>query len=134
MVLAWFHTLVEKDIGKTRELTQRAEQAARQVYPTDLEIIDIIHIPTANCFYYHDDFPSAAGKIEEAVEICRKYPDNIPYIDKQAELLIFLLDIYRDMNDKTKCRKLIAEINYINEKFKDQGVFREVPTDILDQL
>ncbi|MBP3798241.1 MAG: serine/threonine protein kinase [Ruminococcus sp.] len=134
MVAAWYYTLAQPDTRKTRALTEQAEESARQVFPTDLEIIDIIHIPTANCFYYHDDFPSAADKIEEAVEICRKYPDTIPYIDKQAELLNILLDIYLAIEDKAKCRQLIAEIDHINETYKEQGICREVSPEIRKQI
>ncbi|MBR3917888.1 MAG: hypothetical protein IKJ59_04035 [Clostridia bacterium] len=99
-----------------------------------MEIIDIIHIPTANCFYYHNDFRLSADKIEEAVEICRNYPDMMPYIDKQAELLNILLDIYLAMDDKAKCRKLIAEIDQLNKTYKERGVCREVSPDIRNQL
>ena len=134
MVAAWYYTLAQPDIEETRALTEQAEKIARQVFPTDLELIDIIHIPTANCFYYHNDFRSAANKIEEAVKICRRYSDTIPYIDKQAELLNILLDIYLAMNDKAKCRKLIAEIDQLNAAYKEQGVCREVSPDKRNQL
>lgn len=130
MVAAWYSTLAQPDTQKTRALTEQAEEIARQVFPTDLERIDIVHIPTANCFYYHNDFRSAADKIEEAMEICRKYPDTMPYIDKQAELLNILLDIYLAMDDKARCRKLITEIDQLNETYKEQGVCREVSPDI----
>ena len=134
MVAAWYYTLAVPDIEETRRLTEQAEGIARQVFPTDLEMIDIIHIPTANCFYYHNDLRSAADKIEEAVAICKAYPDMLPYIDKQAELLNILLDIYSAMENKAKCRELIAEIDCINEEYKEQGVYREVSPDIRKQL
>ena len=134
MVAAWYYTLAVPDIEETRRLTEQAEEIARQVFPTDLELIDIIHIPTANCYFYHNDYRSAADKIEEAVEICRKYPDMIPYIDKQAELLNILLDIYMEMQDTARCRELIAEIDRINETYKEQGVCREVSPDKRNQL
>ncbi|MBQ8978981.1 MAG: serine/threonine protein kinase, partial [Oscillospiraceae bacterium] len=134
MTLAWYFTLAQPEITKTRELTEQAERIARQVFPTDLELIDIIHIPTANCFFYHGDYRSAAEKIEEAVEICRHHPDMIPYTDKQAELLNILLDICMEMRDTAKCRELIAEIDRINEAYKGQGVCREVSPDIRSSI
>ena len=133
MVSAWYYTLAMPDIAKTRALTEQAERIARQVFPTDLEIIDIIHIPTANCYFYHNDFRLAADKIEESVEICKGYPDMLPYIDKQAELLNILLDIYMEMQDMRKCRELIAEIDHINETYKEQGVCREVSPEIREK-
>lgn len=134
MVSAWYYTLAQPDIEETRALTEQAEEVARQVFPTDLELIDIIHIPTANCFYYHNDFRSSANKIEEAVEICRKYPDTIPYIDKQAELMNILLDIYLAIDDKAKCHELIVEIDQLNATYKEHGVCLEVSPDIRNQL
>ena len=134
MVAAWYYTLASPDIEKTRALTEQAERIARQVFPTDLELIDIIHIPTANCYFYHNDYRSAADKIEEAVEICKKYPNMIPYIDKEAELLNILLDIYTEMQDTARCRELIAEIDHINETYKEQGVCREVSPDKRNQI
>ena len=134
MVAAWYYTFAQPDMDKTRALTKQAEKIARQVFATDLEIIDIIHIPTANCFYYHNDLRSAAEKIEEAVAICGKYPDSIPYIDKRAELLNDLLDICLSMDDKTRCHKLIAEIDRLNEAYREQGVCREVSPEIRRRL
>jgi hypothetical protein len=58
----------------------------------------------------------------------------IPYIDKQAELLNILLDIYTEMGDRAKCRALIAEIDRINETYREQGVCREVSPDKRNQL
>lgn len=130
MVLADYYSLAEPDIENTRALTEQAERIARQVFPTDLEIIDIIHIPTANCYFYLNDMHSAVDKLEEAVEICRKYPDMLPYIDKQAELLNCLLDVYAAQNDWQKCRALISEIDRINETYREQGIFREVSPEI----
>ena len=77
-------------------------------------------------YFYLNDFRSAADKLEEAAEICKGYPDMLPYIDKYAELLNCLLDVYAAQDDWQKCRALIAEIDRINEKYREQGIFREV--------
>ena len=115
MVSAWYYTLVKPDIKKTKSFTGRAEKIAEKIFPTDLEIIDIIHIPTANCYYYHNDLRSAAEKTENALEICRRHTDMFPYIKKQAELLNILLDIYLAIGNKEKCRELKSEADRINE-------------------
>ncbi len=133
MVSAWYYTLAKPDIDKVTALTGQAERIARQVFSTGLELIDIIHIPTANCFYYLNELQMSAGKIEEAVRICEKYPDMLPYINKRAELLRCLLDIYFAMNDKQKCRELIAEIDDINETYKEQGIRREISPEIREE-
>lgn len=133
MVTAWYFTLCEPDRGQTGLYTEQAAAIAVQVFPTELEIIDIIHIPTANCRLYHGDLQAAAAKLEEAVTICKKHPGLLPYIDKQAELLNCLLDVYVELQDFVKCRALIAEIDRINEAYREQGVFREVTPELREK-
>ena len=134
MVSAWYFTLAEPDLYETKAFTERAEAIARQVFPTGLELIDIIHIPAANCYYYHGELQMSAAKLEEAVEICGKYPDMLPYIDKRAELLGCLMDVYLAMGNKAKCRELLAETDRINERYKEQGICREVPPEKREQI
>ncbi len=130
MVSAWYSTLVVPDAKRTKVFVKRAAEIAADAFPTDLEIIDIIHIPTANCWFYHNDMDAAIAKLDEAVTICDKYPDKLPYIDKKCELLRCLLDVYYELHDMNKCRELIAEIDMINDKYREQGVFREVDEEI----
>ncbi len=134
MVSAWYATLVEPDFAETVALIQQAETIAKQVFPTELEWIDIIYIPAANCFYYHEAFEQAAEKIQEAMQLCRKYPESLPYIDKYIELQLILLDIYSALQDKPTCRKLIAEIDRLNETYRKQGIFREIPPEVRKQF
>ncbi len=134
MVRAWYYTLAEPDLEQTRALTKQAELIAKQVFPTDLEIIDIIHIPTANCYFYHNESQAAAEILQKAADICAAHEDPLPYIDKRAELLNCQLDVYIEMQDTEKCRELIAEIDSINEKYRDEGVFREINPEIRKSL
>ena len=130
MTKAWYYTQVSPNPELTKDMTEKAAEIAAKVFPTDLEIIDIIYIPTANCWFYHNDMDAAAVKLNEAIAICEKYPDKLPYIDKKCELLRCLLDIYYGLQDMPKCRELIAKIDGINEKYREQGVFREVNEEI----
>lgn len=134
MVKAWYHTLVEPDLAETSQLTELAIRTAKQTFQTELEIIDIVYIPTANCFYYHDELGMAAEKLEEAVAICKQNAESFPYVDKQAELLNCMLDVYYAMGDKQKCRELIAEIDDINEKYSEQGICRTVSAELRKEI
>lgn len=135
MVSAMYYTLAEPDISKTTELTQQAARIAKRVFKTELEIIDIIYIPTANCYFYHNEPQLAAQKLEEAIEICKQNSELLPYVDKQAELLNCLLDVaYRAMEDEQRSRGIIMEIDTINEKYKEQGIYREVNPEIRNEL
>lgn len=135
MVLAWYYTLAEPDIEKTTELTEQAARIAAHVFKTELEIIDIIYIPTANCYFYHNEPQLAANKLEEAIIICKDNAEMLPYVDKQAELLNCLLDVvYSAMGDKQRSREIVAQIDSINEKYKEQGIYREVNPEIRKDL
>ena len=74
------------------------------------------------------------AKLNEAIEICEKYPDKLPYIDKKCELLRCLLDVFYEIQDMKKCRELIAEIDMINNKYQDQGVSRMISDDIRNSV
>ncbi len=42
---------------------------------------------------------ATASKLNDAVRICEKHPDKLPYIDKKCELLRCLLDVYHKLNN-----------------------------------
>ncbi|MBP5605760.1 MAG: serine/threonine protein kinase [Ruminiclostridium sp.] len=130
MTQAWYYTEIDPDTELTKLFTDKAEEIGKKVYSTGLEIIDVVYIPTANCWFYQKDLEAAATKLNEAVRICEKYPDKLPYIDKKCELLRCLLDIYYEVQDMTKCRELIEEIDRINDQYREHGVFREVNEEI----
>lgn len=134
MVEAWYYTLAETDIETTKAFTDQAEVLAKQVFHTDIELIDIIYIPTANGMYYHYDYTSAADKLNEAVALCEAHSDQLTYIDKHAELLCCLTDVYAELGDYGKCRELVAELEQINEKYRDDGIHREVNPETLELI
>jgi len=70
------------------------------------------------------------AKLDEAIEICLKYSDKMPYIRKRGELMSCKLDIYNEMDNIPKCRELIAEIDRINADYKKQGVYIKVSEEI----
>lgn len=131
MVLAWYHTNVERNLKKSENCTKKAEAIAWKIFRTDLEIIDIIYIPTADCLANHHEMRASADKLREAVDICDKYPGVIPYVDKKAELLCCMLDVYFEMDEFDICWKLISEIDRINDEYADQGVHREINPGLL---
>lgn len=130
MASAWYFTLVEPDLKQMKKYTNKAIDIAKKVFKTELEIIDIVYIPTANCYFYHNDLTTAAIQIDLAIQICKQHSDAIPYIDKQAELLNCLLDIHFELQNIEKCRTLISEIDAINKAYQNQGVSREVSREI----
>ena len=86
MISVWYFMLIEPDINKTLSYADRAKEIAYKVFPTELEIIDIIYIPTANCLAEHGDMDGARKVLEEAVAICEKYDGVAQYKEKESEL------------------------------------------------
>lgn len=127
MISAWYYTIIEPDTEKMLYHTDTAKDIAYKTFSTELEIIDIVYIPTANCLAEFYELSSAAIKLEEAVTICRKYPDMIRYIDKQAELLRILADLYFQKHDTVNLSETIMKLEYINETYRAQGVYKEIP-------
>lgn len=134
MVEAWYYTLAEPDAERTKAFTDDAAKLAKQVFQTDIEIIDIILIPTANCLFYHYDYDGAAVKLNEAITLCKVHPEQLTYIDKHAQLLCCLIDTYAEQGDKDKCRELLAELDAINEKYRDDGIHRELSPETLELI
>lgn len=130
MVFAWYYTLIEPNEDKTKAFIAKGLRTAKAVFHNELQLIDIVYIPAANCLFYHNDFAAAAKYLDSALKLCGRYPDIIPFIDKRAELMRCLLDIYIEMQDKAKCREIICKIDEINEKYREQGIFREVSPEI----
>lgn len=134
IVDARYYTLCEINAEKTTACLNRALVFAKKAFPTELELIDIFHIPAANCLYYHYDYDSSISKLTEAVKICEKYPNSLSYIDKKAELLSCMLDVYFEMKNHEMCRNIIAAIDEINDQYEARGIHREVSENIREQV
>ena len=87
-----------------------------------------------NCLFFHNDMKDAGKKLEDAVEICMKHPDELRYIDKLIDLKIFQLDVFIELKDSQKCRELKYDIDRMNEAYREQGIFRELPMDTKKHL
>lgn len=133
MAEAWYYSLAEPDAMKAKSFIDKAAGIAKQALSTDVEYIDVILIPSANCYFYLYEYELAITILDSAIDLCREHSEALLYIDKQAELLNCVLDVYMEMQNMEKCRELIAEIDRINEKYKDQGIFREVDPEIREK-
>ena len=134
MITAWYYTLIKPDSDKMFYFANKAKDIAFKVFPTDVEIIDIIYIPTANCLFFLNCLKNAGELLEYAIDICRNHPDELRYIDKLIDLKIFQLDVFIELQDSEKCRKLSEEIDRMNDTYRDQGIFREISPETKEKL
>ena len=77
---------------------------------------------------------AAGEKLTEAVTLCQAHSNELTYIDKHAELLCCLIDIYAEQGDKEKCRRLLRELEAINEKYRDDGIYRRPSAEALELI
>ena len=129
-VLGWYYTLVKPDAAKTKSCFMRAERIAKEVFVTKLEIIDVVHIPLANCLFYHGDLDGAAGKLAQAEAVCRKCGESTEYISKRAELMGYRLGICYEAGDMDACRRIILEADEMKEKYEKEGISVVIPDEI----
>lgn len=134
MTKAWYYSLCDIDHSKTIDCLNKAYIKAQKAFSTDIELIDIIFIPWANCLLYHNDCEGSLAKLEEAIGMCGKYSDALSYIDKKAELLNCMLDVCFEMKDIGRCRELISEIDEINDQYEEKGIHRAVSQHIREQV
>ena len=127
MAMTWYHTLVEADPEKMTLYSGRAADLALKVFKTDIERIDIVHIPTANCFFFLSCFDGSAQRLKYAADLCEQHPDAIPYIKKEAELMLFLLDVYNECGDLSARERVLKDLDRVNEKLIGAG---QTPVDV----
>ena len=72
--------------------------------------------------------------LNQAVQICEKYPEVIPYIRKKLDLYTYMIDVYFEMEELEKCRELVLQINKENEVNKELGIVKEIPAELMEAL
>ena len=126
MSSAWYYTLISPDLEKTKLVINKAFEIAPKVFKTDIELISIVYIPAADCYDNHNERELATDLLYKAIGLCEKHPDVYPYIDKHAELIRCLIDVYYYMGKKHKCRELLKELDDFNDKYREQGIHRDL--------
>ena len=131
MVAAWYFTLVEKDYTKTKDSIKKSCEIATLASETELDEIYQPIIPCANMEFRWGHYEESARMLLDAVRICEKYEDVVPYIRMKSDLLEFALDVYYTAENFEMCRKLIEEIDRQNQLYADLGIHNEIDPDIL---
>ena len=126
MTLAWYHTFAEPDLENTYFFASCALETGQEVFDSPLELIDSVLIPSAECFCVHKEYDESVDTLKSGIELCKEYPKVYAYIDKHAQLLNCMLDVYYEMGEFDKCRELITQIDELIENNKENRMFRDV--------
>lgn len=131
---AWYHTMVYPDIELVNQRMTEAYDIAKGIVNTELNIIDDIFVTWANMMLVLQQYEKSLEYLNQAVQICEKYPEVIPYIRKKLDLYTYMIDVYFEMEELEKCRELVLQINKENEVNKELGIVKEIPAELMEAL
>ncbi len=126
MTGVWFYTFAEPDLEQTIKFAGYARQIVDSAFSSALEIIDSFIIPVADSLRTHGEYADSLNALEQGAEYCRQHTDSYPYLDKLAQLLNCMLDVYYEMGEYDRCRELVTQIDELIEDHKENRIFREV--------
>lgn len=120
---AWYYTYVEPDDTKIYEYISQAHDVESKVCENDLDIIDNLFVPVANILLENGKGEESAEWIKLGIKLCDEKDEFLPFVRKKMELYTYLLDIYRFTEDEDEFFETIFEIDRVNEKYKEFGIF-----------
>ena len=134
MVKAWYATLIVPSFEDTLVYLSKAEEISKRITPTDLDEIDNMIIPCADMMCLWKRYSYSAEFLMDGIKICEQKETAVPYIRKKMELYRCLLDVCYGWDKRDLCRRIVAEIDDGNRKYRDVGVYVEIPEDLRSLL
>ena len=86
-------------------------KAAGQSQMAPIEIIDQIIIPAADMLLELEDEKGSETLLHHALSICAQLEQLLPYQRRRTDLYKCLLDVYIQMDDREKARKMEQILN-----------------------
>ena len=86
-------------------------EAAGQSQMAPIEIIDQIIIPAADMLLELEDEKGSETLLHHALSICAQLEQLLPYQRRRNDLYKCLLDVYIQMGDREKARKMEQILN-----------------------
>ena len=111
MVCARYYTSVSRNRDSASYYIQKAMKAAGQSQMAPIEIIDQIIIPAADMLLELEDEKGSEVLLQHALSICAQMEQLLPYQRRRTDLYKCLLDVYIQMGDREKARKIEQLIN-----------------------
>lgn len=134
MVKAWYATLIVPSFEDTLVYLSKAEVISKQITTTDLDEIDNMVIPSADMMCIWERYSYSAEFLMDGIKICEQKEAAVPYIRKKMELYRCLLDVFYEWGKRDLCYRIVAEIDDGNRKYRDVGVYVEIPEDLRSLL
>ena len=111
MVSARYYTSVSRNRDSAGCCIQKAMESAGQSQMAPIEIIDQIIIPAADMLLELEDEKGSEALLHHALSICGQMEQLLPYQRRRNDLYKCLLDVYIQMGDREKARKMEQIIN-----------------------
>ena len=91
-------------------------------------------IPCADMMCIWERYSYSAEFLIDGIKICEQKDTSVPYIRKKMELYRCLLDVCYEWGKQEVCRRIVAEIDDGNRKYRSVGVYVEIPEDLRSLL
>ena len=111
MVCARYYTSVSRNRDSASYYIQKAMESAGQSQMAPIEIINQIIIPAADMLLELEDEKGSEALLLHALSICGQMEQLLPYQRRRNDLYKCLLDMYIQMGDREKARKIEQIIN-----------------------
>lgn len=96
-----------------------------------LDPSDVLHVPGLG---FDGLVGYSAEFLIDGIKICEQKDTSVPYIRKKMELYRCLLDVCYEWGKQEVCRRIVAEIDDGNRKYRSVGVYVEIPEDLRSLL
>ena len=134
MSRAWYYTLVEPYYKGMMEFAQEAYKIGKDIFKTELDLIDKFVVPLANMLLEWKLYDESAKWLSMGVQTCEASGDIIPYIRKKMNLLSYMLDVYIEAENKPKCHELVAQIDVLNSQNAEFGIEIQIPEELRNAI
>ncbi len=122
MSLAWYYTIFEVCEKRVLKLLEKAHDFYILRGSSNLDNIDYFYIPAANMMLELGNIDRTISLLEQAIEVCDKHKDSVPYIRKKMELLSYLFYTYHVEGDIKLCRETLKRIDILNKEAQEFGI------------
>ena len=120
MTKCWYYAAVQPDALMVDNIAREAIEKAKDIYNSELAIIDEVYTPIANTFYELLALDESMKYLYEAIRICDKHEDELPYIRMKVNIYTYMCDVvieYRDTGIKDRVLKEIEDYNRVLMKY-----------------
>lgn len=123
--LAWYYCEVEQNQKNMEICIQKAYAYAIKCFPSQLDIVDMIYIPTAQMMLDLQQYTSAILWLKKGIQLLQEKIHIAPFHRKIHDMHQYMIDVYIEMGHIQQAKQLLA--------FYDQDI-KDYPMILKDEM